>query len=240
MSKLVEDKKASTFTPKGDAEMESQTLSKEEAQKLMDFETINQSKEIDFSKAKAGERGDKKTEFRRVPVPAHRLAPLKTNWETILKTLVKHMKLLVRMNTKRRCVEVKTGNETADVGSVQKGADFLKAFMLGFELQDAVAILRLEDLYIDSFEIKDVKTLQGDHLSRCIGRICGEKGKTKNAIENATRTRIVVAESRIHILGSYANNQYARDSICHLIMGSPPGKVYSKLRNISRRVNEKY
>ena len=73
-------------------------------------------------------------EHRRVPVPRHRFAPLKQNWDSILKTLVEHMKLQVRMNTKRRAVELRTCDKTEDIGAIQKAADFLKAFMLGFEI----------------------------------------------------------------------------------------------------------
>lgn len=59
------------------------------------------------------------------------------------------------MNTKKKCIEVKASEYTEDKNSVQKCADFLKAFMLGFDLNDAIAMLRLDDLYIESFEIKD-------------------------------------------------------------------------------------
>jgi RNA-binding protein PNO1 len=154
--------------------------------------------------------------------------------------LVEYLKLLVRFNPKNRCVELKTCEKTEDSGSIQKGQDFLEAFMMGFEIQDAVALLRLEDLYIDSFMVTDVRMLSGDHLSRAIGRIAGQDGKTKYAIENATRTRLVIADQKVHILGSYANIRLAKDAICNLIIGSPPGKVYNQMRNVAARMNERF
>ena len=54
---------------------------------------------------------------------------------------------------------MKTSPHTIDSDAIQKGADFCTAFMLGFEVQDAVALLRLDDLYIESFQVIDVKLL---------------------------------------------------------------------------------
>jgi len=199
----------------------------------------DQDEQPEFPPVSAEGKAKKKREFRRIPVPHHRLTPLKTHWKELIAPLVEHMKLQVRMNTKRRCIEMKIGPNCADIMSLTKSADFCKAFMLGFDLQDAIALLRLDDLFIESFEVKDVKRLQGDHLSRCIGRMAGKDGKTKYAIENATRTRIVIADEKIHILGSFSNIKLARDAICNLILGSQPGKVYQHLRTVSKRIQER-
>ncbi|KAJ0101656.1 hypothetical protein Patl1_03730 [Pistacia atlantica] len=169
--------------------------------------------------------------------PKPKFKPLKAHE---MSDVYEGMKLDIRMNLKARKVELKTRPDTPDISNLQKCADFVHAFMLGFDVIDAIALLRLDELYVESFEIKDVKTLRGEHLSRAIGRLSGKGGKTKFAIENATKTRIVIADTKIHILGSFASIKIARDSLCSLILGSPAGKVYSKLRSVTARLAERF
>ncbi|KAG8525439.1 pre-rRNA-processing protein pno1 [Bacidia gigantensis] len=179
-------------------------------------------------------------EVRKVPIPPHRMSPLKAAWPKIYPPLVEHLKLRVRMNLKGKAVEMKTSAHTTDSGALTKSEDFVKAFSLGFDIDDAIALLRLDDLYIETFEIKDVKTLNGEHLGRAIGRIAGKDGKTKFAIENASRTRVVLADQKIHILGAFKNIHIAREAIVSLILGSPPGKVYANLRTVASRMKERF
>ena len=183
-----------------------------------------------------GAGGGGRAETRSVRVPPNRYTPLREQWDAVVAPVVEHLKLMIRMNTRQRTVELRCSAFTADAGALQKGEDFVRAFMLGFDVADAVALLRLDDLFVESFEVTDVKPLKGDHLSRAIGRIAGQGGKTKFTIENATRTRIVVQEQKCHILGAFANIQVARDALCALILGSPPGKVFNSMRGISARM----
>lgn len=182
----------------------------------------------------------KEGEIRRVLVPSRRIAPLRTAWKDIVGPIVQQMGLQIRFNIDTKAVELRAGPATKDPASLQKGEDYVRAFILGFDLKDAIALLRMDDLFIDSFNIDDVKTFHGEHLSRAIGRIVGKDGATKYAIENTTRTRIVIADKQIHILGTYGDIHVARNALCSLILGSPPNKVYAKLKTIAARMKERY
>ncbi|XP_061822146.1 RNA-binding protein PNO1 [Nerophis lumbriciformis] len=212
---------------------------KRAAADMMDTEGPTASKRPQFPPISADKlRGS--DQMRKVAVPAHRYTPLKDNWMKIYSPIVENLQLQVRFNLKTRNVEIKTCKETQDIGSLSKAADFVKAFILGFQVEDAMALIRLDELFLETFDITDVKPLKGDHLSRAIGRIAGKGGKTKFTIENVTKTRIVLAETKVHILGSFQNIKMARTAICNLILGSPPSKVYGNIRVVASRAAERF
>lgn len=93
--------------------------------------------------------------MRRVVVPAHRYTPLKEHWMKIFTPIVEHLHLQIRFNTRTRTVELKNSKDTTDMSHLQKGEDFVRAFVLGFDVDDALALLRLDQLFLESFEIED-------------------------------------------------------------------------------------
>jgi len=174
-----------------------------------------------------------------IPIPRNRIKPLKENWESIYRPIVEQLKLQCRYNTKTSYVEVRSCKSTTDRLAVQRAQDFVRAFALGFTVGDAFALVRIDELYLETFKVTDVKTLKGDHLARAIGRIAGTGGKNKHTIENATKTRIVMADQTIHILGSFQNCRTARRTICAQIMGTPNSKIHGTLKGIADKMSER-
>lgn len=187
-------------------------------------------------KVSKGRRKQSKTpDLRKVSIPQHRMSPLKKHWNEILEVLVTKLNLECKVDPKKRLVMVRSPDGEKAAQLLDKAAEYLKAFLYGFELRDAVALLRLDDIFMESFAVKDVKSLQGDHLNRAIGRVAGREGQTKHGIENATRTRVVVANQMVHVLGTSKAIKQARTAISCLIMGTPQGKVHNNLRLLANR-----
>ena len=201
---------------------------------------VEDEEEPEYEPVNALEANKGKREIRRVPVPPNRFGQLKRHWVQIFTPIVSRLKLQIRMNVKTKQVEIQTSEHTQDIGALQRAADFVRAFLLGFEVKDALALLRMDELYVDSFDVEDVKRLAGENLSRAIGRIAGKNGRTRILIENSTRTRIVIADRRVHILGSVNSIRVAKDAIVDLIIGAPPGKVAASLRAKCARLSERW
>jgi len=201
----------------------------------------NDKVQVEFAPLSTKElQNGKKYSLRRMKIPKHRFSPLRNNWPEIVEPLVKQLKLQVRCLPKKRTVELRTSKHTTVDNAIERGMLFLKAFILGFELRDALAVLRIDNLYIDTVDMSIVPRLKGDHLSRAIGRVAGQDGKTKFTIENATRTRLVVAGSLVHMLGAYKNLRAARVAVSKLAIGSPPSKVYTSMRALATRMKSRF
>ncbi len=111
------------------------------------------------------EMGGEKFQFWKVFMPMHWYTPTKEHQMEIYTPIFKQMNIDIRMNLKAWKIELKTWKDTPDVGAFQKCANFVHAFILGFDIHDVVAFLQLDDLYVESFEIKDVKN---SRLNTCL------------------------------------------------------------------------
>lgn len=173
-------------------------------------------------------------QIRSVKIPHNKIAFFKQNWLHIYTPLVDAFDLQIRFNLHTSSIDLRTKTST----NLEKCAQFIGALLV-FPLVDALLILKRSNVFTDSFEIKDVKRLKHQHITRAIGRIIGRDGKIKKSLEMASNTKIVICGEAIHILGSVDNIKLARDAVCRLIMGSEPSKVCSGIRNVTGKIKDR-
>lgn len=63
----------------------------------------------------------------------------------------------VKTTSKQWKVMLRASPETTETQYLQKGVDFVSAYVKGFALQDALAIVRIDGIYVESFHVSDVR-----------------------------------------------------------------------------------
>ena len=119
-----------------------------------------------------------------------------------------------------------------------KALDFIKAVAHGFSPERAWRAIEEDQVLV----IIDLKQYVGDHpnhLARIKGRIIGERGKIRRALEEMTGTYISVKESFVAIIGSYEHANVAREAIEMLIRGQRHSSVYRFLERAMREIKRR-
>jgi len=96
-----------------------------------------------FTHMTPAEMSDGRSEFRKIPVPPHRMAPLRGRWLDLCNPIVTHLKLQIRMNTRTRNVEIKVRRGLREVvydRAAFKGGSPGVSYLLEFEARDSVLI----------------------------------------------------------------------------------------------------
>lgn len=173
-------------------------------------------------------------QIRSIKIPYNKISFFKQNWLLIYTPLVDTFQLEIRFNLHTSSIDLRTKTSS----NLEKCAQFITSLLV-FPLVDALLILKRSNVFTDSFEIRDVKRLKNQHITRAIGRIIGRNGKIKKSLETASNTKIAIFGEAIHLLGSVENMRLVRDAICRLIMGSEPGKVCSEMMNVTGKIKDR-
>ena len=83
-------------------------------------------------------------------------------------------------------------------------------------------------------------TTTRNSLIRIKGRIIGEKGRTKIAIEQATDTKLAIFGHTVGIIGPKENIEYAKEAISMLISGARHSTVYKFLARVREKILADY
>jgi ribosomal RNA assembly protein len=126
------------------------------------------------------------------------------------------------VNTEDNLVSI-SGDDPMMVYTVQQ---IVKAIARGFNPKKALLLLK-GDFVLEIIELRNY--IKKEHMKRVKGRIIGEEGKCRNAIELHTESYISVYGKTVCVIGRAEGAALAKHAILDIIHGSPHANVYKWL-----------
>lgn len=129
--------------------------------------------------------------------------------------------------------EVEIDGDPADVFFVH---DIIKAIGRGFTPEAALKLMG-QDFGLYIIPLKDIVKSE-NALTRLKGRVIGERGKIKSAIEDGTDSYICIYGNTIAIIAKIDTMEYAKEAIGMIIDGARHTSVLAYLAKSKREIME--
>ncbi len=135
----------------------------------------------------------------------------------------------VRFDEANNMVLIESKDEKSDVLKVR---DFVIALDNCIEESLGLEILR-KDFMVYLIDLRNIFSDKED-IRRILGRIIGEQGKIKAKIIEMTGCHLQINDSKILLVGSYEDVEYAKQAIQIIVDGSPYTRLFKYLEKVRR------
>lgn len=119
-----------------------------------------------------------------------------------------------------------------DITSMITAQNIIRAINYGFSPEKAFKLID-PDYTLHIIDIfTHLRKRDENNLKRVLGRIIGERGKTKKILEETTRTYISIYRNYIAAIGLFEDIFILDEAIKKLVKGTPHKYVYEYLYNV--------
>lgn len=165
-----------------------------------------------------------------VKIPLERVAVLVGKDGEAKKKIEEHG-VKIHVDSKTGDVTIRSDNAVAEFDA----QNVVKAIGRGFSPQHAMLLFD-ENHYFELMDMRDYVGKKTRNIHRIAGRIIGKGGKTREAIEDATDTKISVYGTTVGVIGTVGGMDVAMKAVEMLLNGSNHSTVYHFLEKERKRM----
>jgi ribosomal RNA assembly protein len=172
-----------------------------------------------------------------VKVPQARVGVIIGKDGEVKKRIEEETKTKLTIDSKEGNVTIEAPQGTDDPLAVWRAKDITIAIGRGFSPKKSFRLLD-EDEAMEVIDLSDFVGRSENALKRIRGRIIGENGKARRAIEELTGANLSVYGRTVSIIGEFDQLAVAKEAIMMFIHGAQHGTVYRFLHRKGRELKK--